>query len=149
MSVALVDPVSGSVQPVMGAQGITVPAKGKVYRTVAVGSPDYYQVVMAGVKPFAQFRAYPNPFRRSVTICFMLPRDVGKVEYRLFDAMGRQVWHHVQRSRVQVGMNTLVWDGMVNNGRPAAAGTYVLRAVAFDATGNRLATKERRLVHVR
>lgn len=149
LQAALVDPLTGVVQDIDGVLRVNVPAKGRAMRSVSVGHPSYFAGVMAGVKPFAQFVAYPNPFRGAVTVRFMLPADVSRVEYRLFDALGRLVWHYTERSGIRVGLNQVVWDGTNTLRKAAATGTYLLRATAFHTDGRELATKETRLVNVK
>lgn len=145
----VVDPSNGGVQPEPAAIAVEVPAKSTVQRTVSVGQAGYHLGALADVRPFARFLAYPNPFRGAVAISFMLPDNVGRVEYELFDAMGRQVWRLVQRDGLRVGANQVVWDGCVSRGRAAAAGMYLLRATAYGRDGARMASREQRLVHAR
>jgi hypothetical protein len=79
-------------------------------------------------------RAQPNPFR-GVTR-FQGSYTVGKwVELAVFDVSGRPIWRH----RSERAPHSLVWDGMADNGRRVAPGTYFARIVTDGgSTGVRL-----------
>ncbi|MBD3239496.1 MAG: hypothetical protein GF331_02850 [Chitinivibrionales bacterium] len=149
MMVRVIDPVSGAEQDAATALSVTVPAKGRAYRVVSVGNSAYHAGALAMVEPFAQFAAYPNPFRGSIAIRFMLPEEVARLECRLFDAQGRVIWEYVRREGIRTGMNHLVWDGRTLQDRAVSAGMYLLRVSAYGVDGRRLATKEQRLVYMR
>lgn len=149
LSLAVVEPRTGAVDVGPEAIVVDVPAKGRAVRIVSVGDPSHHAHALAGVKAFAGFMAYPNPFRGAVALQFMLPENVSRVEYRLFDAQGRQLWHQVQRTGLQTGANRVVWDGTVGAGTAAATGTYLLQATAYDTDGKVLGTREQRMVRVR
>ncbi len=149
MQVRVVDPVDGSLVRPDDALSVTLPAKGRAYRVVSIGNAAFHAGALDAVEPFARFAAYPNPFRGSVSIRFMLPEEAARLECRLFDAQGRVVWEHTQRDGVRTGMNRLVWDGRSTNRGGVSTGMYLLRVSVFGADGRRLATREQRLVYVR
>jgi hypothetical protein len=133
--VTLGDPQTGALQPVTGTLTVDVPARSSVYRILTVGGAGYHTVVYANVQPLAQFGVFPNPFRAGLTVQFMLPADVGRVEYRLVDPAGRLVWRRAERAGLRAGMNRVCWDGT------ARAGVYVLDVAVFDKAGRPTAVR--------
>ncbi|NOT32744.1 MAG: hypothetical protein HOP12_01100 [Candidatus Eisenbacteria bacterium] len=74
-------------------------------------------------------KAWPNPFRGSVSIQFYLPR-AEQVRLEIFDAAGRRVATLVDRAMEQ-GWKDVVWDGATGSGRAAAPGSYLCKLSAF------------------
>ncbi len=64
----------------------------------------------------------PNPCAGSTVIRFNLPAD-GHARVRLMDVSGRLVRTLVDGNTV-AGSHAVPWDGLTNEGRPAAAGMY-------------------------
>ena len=64
----------------------------------------------------------PNPFRTLVRFPVSL-REAGVVEARVFDTAGRAV-RELFHGSMAAGVQTLAWDGLDSDRRPAAAGTY-------------------------
>lgn len=149
MGVYVVDPIGGGVQAANTSLSVQVPGKGRAYRSVSVGGPGYHLGTLTHVEPLARFAAYPNPFSGIVTIRFMLPEHVGRVECRLFDTRGRLVWQQTRTGDTRVGPNVVVWDGGADRAEAAAAGTYLLRVRAYDRDGALLAVREQRLIRMR
>jgi hypothetical protein len=149
LHVSLVDEANGTVVRSQETLSIRVPAKSRVYRTLAVGDKYYASRFMKNVAPFTRFALYPNPFRGALTMSFMMPESVKHVECRLFDPRGRVVWQHNLRKVRSGRLNTVVWDGLTPQRRPVAAGTYVLRLSALDTDGARVATLKRQVTHLR
>lgn len=83
----------------------------------------------------------PNPFQRSTTIRFDLPK-AGEVRLNVFDMQGRLVRSLVSGA-MEAGPVTLTWDGTDNGGRPVSAGLY---ALSLDAAGTR---QTRRILRLR
>lgn len=83
----------------------------------------------------------PNPFQRSTTIRFDLPK-AGEVRLNVFDMQGRLIRSLVSGA-MEAGPVTLTWDGTDDGGRPASAGLY---ALSLDAVGTR---QTRRILRLR
>ncbi|MBD3241328.1 MAG: hypothetical protein GF331_12130, partial [Chitinivibrionales bacterium] len=143
-----VDGIGGEMAPAEQGVTVTVPARQRAYRTVAVGGPGFALTALENVAPFAGFTAYPNPFRGTVTLRYLLPAEAARVEYALYDARGRIVWRTDISKGVRTGINTTVWDGRGNGGASLSSGTYLLRARALDAAGRELGCREQKLVYV-
>lgn len=71
---------------------------------------------------------YPNPFRRTTTLEYTLPRTQ-EVRIAIYDVLGRRV-QTVVHGRREAGFHALQWDG----GRSLASGTYFARLVAGSTT---------------
>ena len=69
--------------------------------------------------------AFPNPFnpRLQLRLAIDRPREV---EVGVYDLAGRLV-ALVHRGPLAAGVHTLAWDGTRGDGRPAGAGSYVIR----------------------
>jgi len=68
---------------------------------------------------------YPNPFNPATTIEYTLARQ-GHVEISVFDLLGRRVRTLVDGTR-HAGAHSVDWDGLDDNGQPAATGIYFYR----------------------
>ncbi len=129
--------------------GVTIAAQGN-YWYKNTGSPDYYPKTtkilgsvdytnaLSGApnptslrpEPESVFvtelgRAHPNPFNPTVQIPYSL-KDATDVEIKVFDVRGRLVKTLVQE-RKDHGHYLAVWDGVSNQGTPAATAVYFVR----------------------
>jgi hypothetical protein len=73
--------------------------------------------------------AYPNPFNPTATISFQLP-EASQVTLEAYNVIGQRVATVVDEKR-DAGVYRVTWDA----GR-LASGTYVIRLVAKDGSGN-------------
>jgi aminopeptidase N len=64
----------------------------------------------------------PNPFRRTTTIRYVLPRSQ-HIRLEIYDAAGRSVARLID-GQAAAGEAQKVWDGTGSNGRSVAPGTY-------------------------
>ncbi|MBD3222229.1 hypothetical protein GF314_13410 [bacterium] len=85
----------------------------------------------------ARLTAAPNPFNPRTEIRLAVPR-AGVAAVRVYDAAGRLV-RTLHDGALAAGERRMAWDGRGDDGRAAAAGTYLVRAVG--AGGWRTATK--------
>ncbi len=95
---------------------------------------DWYLVgysTTLGVDPSARHEAlavqpaWPNPFRASTSVRFMLP-VAGHVELSVFDLQGRKI-RTLVRGDLPAGAQTTVWDGHDESGRRVSSGPYYVR----------------------
>ena len=77
-------------------------------------------------------RLYPNPSNASVTVAFELDRSAS-VSVRVYDELGQRVRVLAAEAERPVGSYQFVWDGLDQEGRRQASGTYFL-AVSVDGT---------------
>jgi len=68
---------------------------------------------------------YPNPFNPTTTIQFQMERSV-PAEIVIYNQKG-QIVKRFDNIRTQPGMNSLVWDGLDNNGSIVTSGVYFFR----------------------
>jgi hypothetical protein len=68
----------------------------------------------------------PNPFRTSTEVHFALTRP-GKVDVVVYDVLGREVKSVARGLWLESGPQSVRWDGMTREDRPAAAGVYFVR----------------------
>lgn len=73
---------------------------------------------------------YPNPFNPQTTIRFAM-RQAGPAAVKVYDLQGRLVRSLVD-GHLAAGRHELVWNGTDDNGRAAASGVYLVRAVHAD-----------------
>ncbi len=72
------------------------------------------------------YPAYPNPFNPATTIPFNIPVDmVGEQDKKLtiYNTLG-QVIKEYTLSNVKTGLNTVIWNGRSDDGRPVTSGLY-------------------------
>jgi len=77
------------------------------------------------IRTFALKNSYPNPFRRFTQIGYTLPTD-GKVNLTIYNLMGQRV-RILTRKFQSRGEHWIAWDGLREDGRPAASGLYFCR----------------------
>lgn len=68
----------------------------------------------------------PNPFGNSTRVVYYIPREGSTSTIRVYDPAGRLVRTLLDES-VFAGLHQVVWDGRDQQGRPAAAGMYLIR----------------------
>ena len=103
---------------------------------IALAAPAGVGGPMAGPPGFDLGSPQPNPSNGRVVIPYAL-RQPGPVALAVFDAGGRRVRALVTGER-GAGAGEAVWDGLDDNGRAAAPGTYFVR---LTAAGRALSTK--------
>lgn len=69
-------------------------------------------------------KAYPNPFRESITIEYQL-QQAGKVEIWVNNILGQQIRSLVKEDQ-QVGWQRVTWDGMDDSGSLVGTGIYYI-----------------------
>lgn len=75
----------------------------------------------------APMKVYPNPTMGSLSVEYALEADA-PVSLEVRDMQGRTV-RHMELGTQPAGTHTSQWDGTCNDGRPAAAGTYLCRII--------------------
>ncbi|MBN1754749.1 metallophosphoesterase [bacterium] len=76
---------------------------------------------------FRLFNPYPNPFNRSITIPFHTTRDLGLVEFKIYNLQGETV----EKFLVSVNAaNTgrVIWDPHLNDSQGPKSGIYLVKA---------------------
>jgi len=73
---------------------------------------------------------HPNPFGGATRIAFDLPEDT-RVHLTLYDVSGRRV-RTLVNGTLPAGYHEATWDGVMEDGRAAAAGVYFYRIRSGD-----------------
>ena len=79
-----------------------------------------------------QATVYPNPFNPEVTVAFELDHSA-TVSVRVYDELGQRVRVLAAEAERTAGSYQFVWDGLDQEGRLQASGTYFL-VVSIDGT---------------
>jgi flagellar hook assembly protein FlgD len=74
---------------------------------------------------------WPNPFRATVTIDYVLPRNAD-VALDVHDVLGREI-RVIERAQRTAGTYSASWDGRATDGRPVMTGVYFIRLRAGRA----------------
>ena len=85
---------------------------------------------------FALRQNRPNPFSKTTTIQFDLPRE-SAVSLRIFDVQGRMIRALAAGGRYGPGTWSLGWDRSTQSGREAPAGVYFYRLNAGEFSEQR------------
>jgi len=80
------------------------------------------------------FPPAPNPFYRTIKICYLLNAEVHTV-IQVYDILGRKI-RVIANSIQKPGEYSICWDGRDDAGRNVASGVYILRFVAGDYRRN-------------
>jgi hypothetical protein len=79
---------------------------------------------------FHLYGNHPNPFNPATTIAYRLPAG-SWVSVIIHDFRGRTV-RNLIHERQDAGIHSVAWDGMDEDGRPAASGIYIYRIETED-----------------
>ena len=67
---------------------------------------------------------YPNPFNPSTTIEFYLPVS-NNISLTVYNMVGQEVVSLVNRSMMDAGSHSIIWNGLDRNGLQVSSGTYI------------------------
>lgn len=70
------------------------------------------------------------------TVSYSLPQQAEQVAISILNAQGGVVWRGT--GATAAGVHTLEWDGSMESGSTATAGTYTLQIDAVDSAGERI-----------
>jgi hypothetical protein len=76
------------------------------------------------VGSLGEAKAYPNPFKESITITYQLQKD-GRVEIQINNILGQQIKSLV-REEQRAGLQQVKWDGMDESGSLVRSGMYYI-----------------------
>jgi hypothetical protein len=100
-----------------------------------VWMPGASGVDVIGPASLAGLNVYPNPFNPRTTISFDLASG-GPVRVSIHDVRGLLI-ARLEEGNLATGHHELAWDGFDRSGRPAPAGTYLLRVETGTVTETR------------
>lgn len=95
----------------------------------------------ASPEEFALGAAYPNPFNPSASFSVSVPY-ASNVTISVYNSFGQLVRTLVD-GQLQKGTQVVTWNGLDNNGNPAASGMYIYRMTAegFSASNSMMLSK--------
>ncbi|MEO8666231.1 MAG: DUF4331 family protein [Ignavibacteria bacterium] len=76
---------------------------------------------------FGLLQNYPNPFNPSTQIKYVLTKT-DNVSLKVYDILGKEV-RTLVNERLTAGEKVVMWDGLDNNGKSVASGTYFVKIV--------------------
>jgi hypothetical protein len=121
------------------------------YRWLFVGTKAYLAKASIIARPalLKLFGTYPNPFRSLVHIRYSLPYEgIDHLAFAIFDLRGKTVWQTEMKNVTAYGASELTWNGRSLDGRPVAAGVYVLRMMASGPSLKHSAVFEKKMTFV-
>jgi PKD repeat protein len=130
---------------------VAVGGNSKSYRWLLVGPKDYLAKEAALLKPavLKLFGTYPNPFASMVHIRYGLPYDgIERLRFVIYDVRGKIVWQTEIKNVARYGVNELTWNGRSVDGRPVAAGVYILRMAATGPGLKQPAVFEKKMTYM-
>ena len=83
---------------------------------LAVITPDDYKLK----------QNYPNPFNPTTTIEFTLP-VANTISLKIYNMVGQEVVSLVNKSMMDAGNHSLIWNGLDKNGVQVSSGTYIYK----------------------
>lgn len=118
------DRIVGFGQDGLGELYVIEHSLGRLYRIIGSTSSTGELPAVARLEQNA-----PNPFNPGTTIAFTVPAGGASVRLDVVDLEGRLVRTLVDGARPE-GRQTVTWDGLGRDGKPAAAGVYLYRLQA-------------------
>ena len=86
-----------------------------------------------GPAPFTLQQNYPNPFKTHTTIPYTLPENA-PVYLDIFNLRGQKIRSLLAGQRHSPGQHHVTWDGLDDTGLAVAAGVYLYRLCAGEAS---------------
>ena len=93
--------------------------------TTAVGAVEEEVPAGGAEGALPAVRLWPNPSNAAVTVAFELDRS-SSVSVRVYDELGQRVRVLAAEAERPAGSYQFVWDGLDQEGRSQASGTYLL-----------------------
>jgi PKD repeat protein len=152
MSAKLYNPEADSFENVNGRASVAVGAGAKEFRWLFAGTAAYLAKARELARPsLLRFvGTYPNPFRSYVRIRYSLPYEgVDRVLFSIYDMRGKTVWQTQVTAGFMTGNADLMWNARSSDGRPVAAGVYVVSMRAIGKAGKPLGVFERKMTMIR
>jgi hypothetical protein len=152
MQAAIYNDATGAFEDISkGSLTLAVDQNSTGYRWLFVGTKAYLAKASIIARPalLKLFGTYPNPFRSMVHIRYGLPYEgIDHLAFAIFDLRGKTVWQTEMKNVTAYGTNELTWNGRSLDGRPVAAGVYVLRMMASGTSLKHPAVFERKMTFV-
>ena len=92
---------------------------------------------------------YPNPFSNMLRIDYILPYDMRRIRFTLYDLRGRAVRDHTVDCRTMRGGKQSFYLGNGKGNSVIASGSYILKVTAVDGKGKLRKLAERTITCVK
>jgi PKD repeat protein len=118
---------------------ITVGAQSCEYRWFVTGTADFITVFQnkAAAFKFRLYPIYPNPARAFAAIRYSIPLSAReKLNFTIYDAMGRLVWRKLITEPLDAGEHKLIWNGTNLAGQKITSGMYIVVFSVLDQKGS-------------
>jgi len=102
------------------------------------GSFEFSQIISVKIDAPAEFllsQNYPNPFNPETRIQYDLPKTT-LVRLEIFNTLGQKIRTLIDELKA-AGSYTVLWDGRMDFGEPAASGLYIYRLETTDFVKSR------------
>jgi hypothetical protein len=146
--ISLIDPSAPdkATNAEAGALSVSVPAQGRAYRWLVVGSAEFAKNFGTNIdrSVFALMNPSPNPFHGTLRIRYSLPQSgIEAIKCEIVDQLGRTVLTTRANKSIHPGMNELSWAP-----HAIAAGTYIVRLSGYDGKGKIVGRKLTRVMYL-
>ena len=92
------------------------------FDATATVSVDDYILIMP--EDYRLIQNYPNPFNPTTTIEYFLP-VANNISLTIYNMVGQEVITLVNKSMMDAGSHSVVWNGVDRDGFPVSSGTYI------------------------
>ncbi len=150
MIVKVFNPASGIIDDISSGFNVKVEGQSSEQRWLLVGDNNFVNnfVQSNSLLTFNIMKLYPNPFRGTLNIKYMIPHTgVSTVNCMLFNSLGRRIWNF-KIDKVHPGVNTFTWQPGNENVKALASGSYFLQLTAKDAKGKETNSKQAKLMYL-
>lgn len=98
----------------------------RVFRVVEVDMTTATVEDLAVITPedYKLKQNYPNPFNPTTTIEFSLP-VANNISLTIYNMIGQEVISLVDKSMMDAGSHSVIWNGLDRSGSPVSSGTYI------------------------
>ena len=92
------------------------------FDATATVSVDDYTLIMP--EDYKLIQNYPNPFNPTTTIEYFLP-VANNISVTIYNMVGQEIIKLVDRTMMDAGSHSVVWNGLGRDGFPVSSGTYI------------------------
>ncbi|HEX2957637.1 MAG TPA: T9SS type A sorting domain-containing protein, partial [Chitinispirillaceae bacterium] len=117
---------------------VTVGAHSAEYRWLVSGTDNFRTTFIntAASFKFRLFPVYPNPARSFAVLRYSIPLSAKeRIEFAIYDALGRTVWQKRIVQSLNAGEHNLIWNGTNIAGQKVTSGMYFVVLSVIDPKG--------------
>lgn len=96
------------------------------------------QVIVGQPKPTVSVHCFPNPASNQTTFKYSLPSGAAQATLRIFDIIGKLMFHY----ELNVTVSQYAWDLKSDGGLDLPNGPYFYYIITFDTEGRRIARSD-------